>query len=153
MATLNSITLARDMTATSVNRHIWIGSVTSAAPPTGVSKGDLIWFDREAMMVLDAGQNPVIVRRGMAGTIAAGHVSGTTGYAGGPEKFSSVDPVGIPPAFPAANPWINTRDGRVWVAQGDERGPGVAARYWQLQTTTRGAVGAFGTPGAVTVTP
>ncbi len=149
---LNNTTLVRALDARSSNRHVWLGSNTSPTAPTGIAKGDLVFCDREAMEVIDASVNPLVVRRGMAGTVCSSHAPGTLVYTGAPWRFYSVDPQGVPDAYPIANPWINVRMGRVWVAQGDQAGPGKSARYWQLQTINR-SVGAFGIPGAVTTTP
>jgi len=38
---------------------------------------------------------------------------------------------------------VNTKTGVIWVAQGDEAGPGSANRYWQPQVVTPG-IAAFG---------
>lgn len=142
MATHTSVTLARALTNTAAARHVRIGSDAVDAP-SGVNKGDYLWFDREAMEVLDASVNPVRVLRGAAGTAVASHVVGTAGYSGPSYLYSTVDPTGIPPVG-APNPWINTREGRVWIAVGDESGPGTLQRFWQLQVIGPRVPGALG---------
>jgi len=110
---------------------------------SGIAKGSVIYVDLEAMpvaQVVTTGALPgvVVTRTGRA----ASHGIGATVYYGAPSAFATVDPVGVPPAGSVA--WvINTITGRIWVAQGDEAGPGAANRYWQLQTVTPG-VGALG---------
>lgn len=145
MADLNAITLAAPIASTT-ERLVRLASIA------GVLKDDLLFFDQEAMTVLDASSNPVRVLRGAAGTVAARHVPGTTGYSGAPSLFHSTDPHGIPQGVPTANPYINVREGRVWVAQGDAVGPGAAARRWQLQSSAY-ATGALGILVPPTVTP
>jgi hypothetical protein len=144
MSDLNSTTLARTLSAT--DRRVQLASIAN------VAKDDLLVIDREAMLVLDVTRNPVRVLRGAAGTAAVGHATGQTAYSGTPDQFYHRDPVGIPAGFPVADPWINLREGRVWVAQGDEVGPGAAHRRWQLQSTSY-PIGPFGIPGAPVVTP
>jgi hypothetical protein len=144
MADLNSTTTTRALSAT--DRRVQLASIVN------VAKDDLLVIDREAMLVLDATRNPVRVLRGAAGTAAVAHVNGQTAYSGTPDRFFSRDPVGIPAGFPLANPWINLRDGRIWVAQGDQVGPGAGNRRWQLQTTSY-PIGSLGIPGAPVVTP
>lgn len=105
---------------------------------TNINKGDVIFMDLEAMpvarLVPGAALPGVIVTR--TGR-AASHGIGATVYTGNPAVFATNDPVGVP--GPGSQPyWINTLTGRVWVAQGDEGGPGAANRFWQLQTSTPG---------------
>jgi hypothetical protein len=110
-----------------------------------INKGDVIYVDSEAMPtsrtaapVTGAIPGVFVVRTGRA----ASHGVGATVYTGPPSSFSTVDPVGVPPAGSQA--WvINVITGRIWVAQGDEAGPGSANRFWQLQTLTPG-IGALG---------
>lgn len=146
MADLNSTTLTRLIGVT--DKQIPLASVS------GIAKDDLIVIDREAMAVLETPVTgrPVYVRRGAVGTVACGHQPAATVYSGTPNLFYSVDPVGTPMAFPLANPWINLRNGTVWVAQGDVVGPGALARRWQLQEKSY-AAGALGILIPPTVTP
>ncbi len=106
----------------------------------GIKAGDVIFIDREAMPT-DQHKSPYV------GTIsgvsvarsgrAAAHGIGATVYTGPPSAFSTVDPVGVPPI--GSQPWwINVTTGVIWVAQGDEAGPGSANRFWQAQTTVPG---------------
>ncbi len=125
-------------------------STRIACPIANISKNDLIWCDGEAMLVRSVDTNPttvypIAVVRGMAGTAAAPHGGGAPIISGNPGRFHSSDPVGLPAATPIDNPWVNTRDRRVWRAQGDQVGPGIlsTAHYWALQqpVSTIGALG------------
>ena len=109
---------------------------------TDVHTGDVLVIDREVMRVLDASVNPVRVMRGSVG-VAVSHTSGATVYIGTPDRFRTMDPVGIP-KYSDPNPWINIRDGRVWFFQGDQVGPNIGARYWQLQVIGPRVPGALG---------
>lgn len=144
MADLNTTTLAAPITP--ADRQVRLTSIS------GVRKDDLLYMGREAMTVLDVTRNPVRVMRGANGTIPVSHINGETAYSGTPNLFHNIDPSGVPFAFPTANPWINVREGRVWVPQGDVVGAGVSARRWQLQQSTY-AAGALGILTAPTVTP
>ena len=141
MADLNETTLA-----IGINSSQTAIALTST---TNVSKGDLIYLlSGEALYVrsiLTTGLLPVLVQRGAAGTQAQAHAGGTLAFTGSPGRFYSNDPVGAPPDFPANNPWVNTKDRRVWRAQGDQAGPGLTstARAWQ-QITSAPATGALG---------
>ncbi len=112
---------------------------------SGINPGDVVFIDQEAMASnrlnnLVTGNIPgvKVVRTGRA----ASHGIGATVYTGPPSAFSTVNPTGVPPV--GGQPWvINTTTGVIWVAQGDEAGPGAANRYWQAQTSlpTIGALG------------
>lgn len=106
----------------------------------GIKAGDVIFIDAEAMPT-DQHKSPYVGT--MSGVYvartgrAAAHGIGATVYTGPASAFATVDPVGVPPA--GSQPWvINTKTGVIWVAQGDEAGPGTANRYWQAQTTVPG---------------
>ena len=90
----------------------------------------------------------VSVARGAGGTRGAAHSDGIV-YAGAPNLFYSMDPVGSPNAYPEATPWINLRTGTVWAAVGDEVGPNAGSRFWQ-PINTLGISGALGVRGTLT---
>lgn len=143
MANLNSTQLA-----TSVGPSDTIIPLLSLS---GISRGDVLFVDKEAMPIsaLLSTSNPVAVRVARTG-VAAAHGPGALVYTGPPSAFAPVDPVGIPPI--GVQPyWVNTRTGAIWVAQGDETGPGALNRFWQLQTSTPGK-GALGVR-TVTIAP
>jgi hypothetical protein len=144
MPALNSTTLSAPLLPT--DRRVRLASIS------GVRKDDLLYIGRELMTVLDASVNPLSVARGANGTNAVSHVNGQTVYSGTANQFHNYDPSGVPLKVPIADPWINVRDGRVWVAQGDTVGPGAVARRWQLQQSTY-AAGALGILTPPTVTP
>ena len=147
MANLNSTRLAQD---TSVK-----GQQITVASVAGISKGDLVYVDGEAMRVTAAPITPVLkVQRGQYGTAATEHAAGNVLWSGKPTQFHSDDPKGKPLAAPLENPWINMGARRIWFAIGDEVGPGVDGRYWQLQAggPVIGALGVRPTPEVVTPT-
>lgn len=131
MPDLTETTLAAPVTSSAT-----LVPLTSA---TGINVGDVMFFDGEAVSV--GGFTPTnshaIVTRGYGGTTAQTHPSGAIVFAGKGHHFKTHDPRGVPLDFPYSNPWVNIRDNRVWRAQGDQVGPGVAGRYWQLVTLTR----------------
>jgi hypothetical protein len=143
MPDLTQTTLVNALSAT--DRLVRVGSLT------GLTKGNLLVIEREAMTLLDVTSNPVRVLRGV-GTVAAAHAPAAVVYTASPDQVYNVDPVGVAPLFPIANPWINLRDGRVWVAQGDQIGSGAQTRFWTLQTLTH-PVNALGIFGPVVTTP
>lgn len=114
-----------------------------AAISAAALKGWFIYVDQEAMPIAGVVTNSalpgvIVTRTGRA----AAHGIGATVYIAPGSSFYRNDPVGVPAA--GSQPyWINASAGRVWVAQGDEAGPGSANRYWQLQVTTPGT-GALG---------
>lgn len=144
MANYNTVTLARS-----------VGPGDTALPlisGSGINKGDYIFIVdaagrgefmpiRTLAGVTVMPTNPPtiqVVRTGMA----ASHGPNSLCYTGPPSAFYTVDPVGVPPA--GVQPyWINVRTGDLWVAQGDEQGPGSQTRFWQKQIITpgRGALG------------
>ena len=121
-----------------------VGTADTFIPLTNVAninKGDVIFVDQEAMPTsitkpAQTGNIPgvFVARTGRA----ASHGPGATVYTGPPTMyFATNDPVGVPSA--GSQPyWINVKTGAVWVAQGDEAGPGSANRFWQLQVSTPG---------------
>lgn len=144
MATLLGITTERALSDTNGGRMLHLSS------DPGINRGDLVYLNGEAMAITDTTRTPVFgVMRGAAGTACMTHVAGETGYVGNASLFRNTDPSGLPPAQPVSDPWINLRDRRVWIPQGDEVGPGAAARYWQLQVIgprTSGALGILQRP-------
>lgn len=135
MANLNSTTLSAGIAA-ATDGLVCLASVAN------IAKGDLIvpvspdGFAHEAMTVLEtpvSGLACVRVARGAAGTRATRHQIGLTVYTGSPYLFASDDPMGIPLAFPVANPRINLANGRVWFAEGSQIG-NTEGRFWQLLT-------------------
>lgn len=115
------------------------------ASTTGIVQGTRLWLDRELAAVeqLTGINNIVLVRRGVDQTIATPHQSSATVTLGRADQFYSTDPVGLPPIPILVYPYINVTTGVSWVAQGDETGPGAAARIWApiTSTETQGAMG------------
>lgn len=127
-----------------------IGSSDVWIPLTSVSgitvPSDMAWIDRELIQIdaLNTTTTPpqARVRRGIGGTGAVAHGIGSTVITGPPTIFYGSDPIGVP--SPGSQPyWINVKTGVIWVAQGDEAGPGAANRYWAPQVVTY-AIGALG---------
>lgn len=133
----SSTTLLRSVA--SGDTFIPLSSVSALSALTAAMlKGWSIYIDQEAMpiaalLTTSALPGVTVTRTGRA----AAHGIGATVYMAPSSSFYTCDPVGVPPA--GSQPyWINTITGRIWVAQGDEAGPGSANRYWQLQVTTPG---------------
>lgn len=119
------------------------GSI-KVASTSGMLPGVRLFADAELMRVISLGVSPwVNVQRGVDGTAAMAHASGSTLYLGRADQFYDRDPVGLPPSEVPVNPWINAPSGAIWFASGDETGSGINARYWERQTVTRqtGALG------------
>lgn len=123
---------------------------------TGVVPGIMFYANREAFKVtaLTGIGNNVTVLRGRNGTATRSHSTNETVYVAPGYQFFEVDPQGTlgPGEVPLANPYINILNGTVWVTVGDDAGPDVGARTWQLVTTTP-AVGALGVRQNVVTTP
>lgn len=135
MANLNSTTLAK-----SIGTQDTLIPLTSVA---NITRGDVLFVDQEAMPIksLITTTSPpqaVVSRTGRS----ALHGIGATVYTGSPALFYTSDPVGAAPAGQQYY-WINTKTGVIWVAQGDEVGPGSATRYWVQQVNVP-SIGAFG---------
>lgn len=115
------------------------------ASTAGITQGTRLWIDRELAAVeqLTGINNIVVVRRGVDQTIATPHQSSAAVTLGRGDQFYSTDPVGLPPIPVLVYPWINVLTGVSWVAQGDETGPGAAARIWAPITVaeTQGPLG------------
>lgn len=124
------------------------------ASTSGIVPGVFLFANRELFKVLALTGigNGVRVLRGHDGTATGPHGTGETVYlAQGYQLFAS-DPQGLAPATVLANPYINTRNGTVWVVQGDDVGSGTGARSWQPVTTTQTA-GALGVRVDTVTTP
>jgi len=96
--------------------------------------------------------NQWYVLRGDDGTAATRHATNATVYIGRSDQFYQVDPVGLPPNEMPIYPYINVRTGAIWIAQGDESGPGLQGRVWARVTSTS-AAGALGSRVVTVVTP
>lgn len=114
-----------------------------------------LFANREVMEVMGfvgSSGTQVTVLRGRMGTASRAHGTGETIYiAQGYQLFDS-DPQGLAPANALSNPHINVLNGKVWVIQGDDEGPGTQARSWQEVTTTQ-TPGALGVRVTTTTTP
>ena len=117
-----------------------------------VNKGDVLFVDSEAMptsktVAPNLVSTPPAVLVARSGRAVA-HGAGALVYTGPPAAFVTVNPSGVPAAGSVA--WqINTLTGQIWVAQGDEAGPGAQNRFWQLQSTIPG-IGALGVRTSLT---
>lgn len=150
MANYNSVTLARTVQPSDTSIALLSGS--------GINKGDFIFVvdmaGRGEFMpirtvggVTVLGTNPPTIQVVRTG-IAATHGPNSLAYTGPPSAFYTVDPYGVPPT--GVQPyWINVKTGDLWVAQGDEQGPGSLTRFWQKQIITPGR----GSLGIRTFTP
>lgn len=152
MASLHSTTLAVAISATDRTVPLVSSAAQSGGIPA-VARGDILFIGTEGMTVIGFGTDGVTPRvmRG-TGTTAHSHPIGSQVYSGPAWMFKNADPGGIPQGTPTVNPWINLRNGTVWIAQGDEAGPNVGARYWQLQTTSR-SLGSLGIRTPAVLTP
>lgn len=114
MSALNTTTLSAELSATAT--QITLASLATLAV------NQTIVVNREAMVINaplpTSALLPVNVQRGAAGTQACSHPSGATAYTGNSSLFYSVDPVGIPPTYPEATPWINLTTGVYWDVSG-----------------------------------
>lgn len=136
---------------------IALPTATTGGTPT-IAKDDFIYtIDGEGMrvqqvLVVSATAGLVQVTRGVTGQ-ATPHAGGMPVITGSANRFYGADPSGLPAGTPLNNPWVNTKDKRVWRAQGDQAGPGSlsVAHTWQLQVVST-PVGALGVRSLV-VTP
>ncbi len=95
-----------------------------------------MFVDGELMTIVRIDVDPwVVVLRGVGGSKQIPHSSGQTVYLGRGDQFYDYDPVGRPNENILVSPWINTINGNVWFAQGDNDPSGVADRWWELQST------------------
>lgn len=107
---------------------------------SGVNRGTCLWIDRELMRVVSliSGSNRVKVARGIGGSSASPHSSSATVTIGRADQFYSVDPVGSPDVVILVSPYINTVNGKVFLAQGDANSASENYRWWQEVTNTYG---------------
>ncbi len=107
---------------------------------SGVSRGTCLWIDRELIRVVNlvSGSNRVKVARGVGGSSAAPHSSSALVTIGRADQFYSVDPVGSPDVVILVSPYINTVNGKVFLAQGDASPDRQNVRWWQEVTNTYG---------------
>lgn len=122
------------------DRAVCVASVTNIAP------GLQLWVDQELMGVVSlglpsTGGTMVNVLRGRAGTASAYHSNGAVVFIGRGDQFYAVDPKGAPIDNIPVSPYINTTNGTMWLAEGDEI-PGTT-RWWQpvTQSYDFGALG------------
>ena len=107
------------------------------ASNTGVRTGLFLFAGRELMRVDEVlGNGLVRVSRGQSGTASQKHSSSAVVTIGSGTQFYTQDPVGSPAEATEVAPWINTRNGKVWYAQGDAQPTGLTFRWWQDATTT-----------------
>lgn len=125
--TLATTALARTLTAGA--------SVLQLVSTAGVLPDKCLYFDGELCRVVALVPDGVKVLRGQDGTPVLAHASNVTVYIGDGGQFYHSDPVGRPPETFEVSPWINTSNGKVWFAQGDNDPVGLADRWWQLQVT------------------
>lgn len=124
------------------------------ASTSGITPGVRLFADRELMQVLSLTGvgNEVVLRRGVDGTSASRHATLAPVYIGRADQFYDSDPRGLPPVTLLVYPYINVVTGVLWVAQGDEAGPGNAGRMWAPVTVAE-AQGALGINVITTTTP
>lgn len=128
--------------------------VVQVASTAGIAKGLRLFAITECMQVvaLTGIGNGVKVLRGCDGTSSQRHATNETVYIARGDQLYANDPMGVPPDNPLVSPRINVISGNIWVTQGDDVGPGRAARTWQKQTTTQ-APGDLGIRVTTTTTP
>ncbi len=116
--------MARTMTSTTIS-----ASITSSATQipltsaSGVLANQILFCEREAMLVL---ADPVLlvaqVMRGVQGTAARGHYTGTTIWNGPPNAYAFIDPSGlIGPTPDIYLPRVVIPSGKIW----NDNGSGV----------------------------
>lgn len=136
--TLSTTTLSAPLSSSS--------RLLKPASTSGILPGKRLWLAEGKELVrvvaLVAGDQ-VEVLRGVDGTVASPHVSGSTVYIGEAHEFYSQDPVGRPSETIPVSPYINVRNGSIWFAQGDALPVGQGERWWQRQETEY-SVGALG---------
>lgn len=115
-------TLAANATATDT-----VITVTSA---TGFTVGDYVWADYEQMLIRAISGTRITVQRGVNGTAARAHDNTERVIEGPSDHFKTNDPDfgadcarGVGQA--AYSPWINVRNGYVWMC-GESGGGGTA---------------------------
>ena len=118
-------------------------SIVSVASTSGLTTGIRLFVDDELMNVVGLVPDGVRVLRGVDGTRAAHHDSGSVVWVGSADKFYTVDPQGDPREVVLVSPHINIRTGAVWFAKGDTAPNGKVYRWWQKQAPvfSQGALG------------
>lgn len=106
------------------------------ASTSGLTPGVRLYLDRELANIISIDGSSVQVARGVDGTASSRHASNTPITFGRADQFYDSDPVGLPPNELPVSPWINVLTGSIWLASGDELGPGLGGRVWAKQTTT-----------------
>ena len=108
------------------------------ASTSGVRPGLFLWFDGEAVEVRRIDVDPwIIVKRGVAGSMALPHSSGVPVYIARADQLYEGPPMGRPEGAVLVSPYIDVRAGKLYFAQGDTTPSGTAVRWWQEQTNTR----------------
>lgn len=101
----------------------------------------------EQMSVLSVAGSFVKVIRGVGATKTGAHAPGLTVWVARPDQLYVQDPSGEPADSVLVSPYINTKTGDVFFAQGDalpvQGTTALTARWWQKQTTVFD-VGALG---------
>jgi hypothetical protein len=112
---------------------------------TGIVPGYRLYIDRELCTVnsIRSDGNGVDVSRGVDGTCACPHASSSVVTIGRADQFYQSDPQGAPAEAIEVSPYINTRNGKIYYAQGDPEPTGFTYRWWQDVTNTYG-IGALG---------
>lgn len=121
---------------------------------SGIVPGVFLFANRELFKVerLTGIGNLVVVLRGREGTPTGPHGTGETVYIAAGYQLFDQDPTGLPVGAAFSNPYINIKNGVVWVTQGDDIGPGALARSWQPVTTTQ-TIGSYGVRVTTVTTP
>jgi hypothetical protein len=140
-----TVTLSTTNLLASANAQDTAVCVASTA---NITPGLQLFVDQELMKVVSLGLpsrggTMVNVLRGRGGAGAHRHSNGATVYIGRGDQFYSYDPVGAPGSVVLVSPHINTLNGNIWFAQGDDVPPVMgntspSVRWWQLATTTYG---------------
>jgi hypothetical protein len=149
--------MAATVTLTTTTLSTQVGASDASvfvASTSGMTPGVRLFVDGELLSMLrfGVGTREVVVLRGVDGTSTQAHAPGSEVTIGRGDQFYMADPVGRPPNPVDIAPWINLVNGRRWVAQGDEAGPGAQLRSWALETDAA-AIGSLGIRGAIVTTP
>jgi hypothetical protein len=134
----NATSVVLSTSASSTNS---VGTVTSLSTAPQVQVGYGLWMDQELMKVIGILSDPVGLRyqvlRGQGGSQAQSHSSTAKVTIGSMDQFYGHDPKGRPMNVVLVTPWINTQNGKIFVAQGDAT-PGAPNRVWEEVTNTYG---------------
>lgn len=119
MASLATTTLSQAVTAGAQQWALASVSGVSTIQQTGATC--VLFSDGEAVIVTAPPMgSSVNVQRGRLGSPVGAHAASTTVYLGTQDQFYQSDPVGVPPATLAVDPWINTVTGTVWTSSGGQ---------------------------------